>query len=150
MRWRVVTALYSPKCLIMRVLSVALSTRACVWVLCFFSLGNTPLQAQNDATLINITSLEQLNAMRYDLNGDGQVDDAANATAYLTAFSTPSSCVSTNTCAGYELLATRLCGHQVGGPHRRHLLRHTRNRRAGRIRHGYSNNRFTATFEGND
>ena len=148
MRWRVVTALYSPKCLIMRMLSVALSTRACVWVLCFFSLGNTPLQAQDDATLINITSLEQLNAMRYDLNGDGQVDTVANATAYLTAFSTLS-CVDTNTCAGYELMdnldfAGTKWEDPTGGTFS------DTHETGGWMPIGDSSNRFTAVFEGND
>ena len=43
-------------------------------------------QAQGDPDLIDVTSLEQLDAIRYDLNGDGIADDPANATAYETAF----------------------------------------------------------------
>ena len=36
--------------------------------------------------LIPIRTLEQLDAMRYDLNTDGKADDDANSTAYATAF----------------------------------------------------------------
>ena len=49
-------------------------------------LAGAVAQAQGDPDLIDVTSLEQLDAMRYDLDGDGVVDDAANATAYETAF----------------------------------------------------------------
>ena len=38
------------------------------------------------AGLIPIRTLEQLDAMRYDLNTDGKADDDANSTAYATAF----------------------------------------------------------------
>ena len=57
-------------------------------------------QPTDDPNLINITTLEQLDAIRFDLNGDGQVDNAANATAYSAAFGTPSCAGS---CTGYEL-----------------------------------------------
>ena len=36
--------------------------------------------------LIEVSSLAQLNAIRWDLNGDGMVDDAVNGAAYATAF----------------------------------------------------------------
>ena len=49
-------------------------------------LAGAVAQAQGDPDLIDVTSLEQLNAIRYDLNGDGIADDPANATAYETAF----------------------------------------------------------------
>ena len=45
-----------------------------------------PLQAQtDDPTLINITNLEQLDAMRYDLDGDG-LPTSAGQTDYDAAF----------------------------------------------------------------
>ena len=60
------------------------------------------LPNNGDLSLIDITTLEQLDAMRYDLNGDGVVDDDANATAYGTVFGAPSC---TDGCTGYELMA---------------------------------------------
>ena len=76
----------------------ALSTNliALVFVLC-----GTQLHAQGDANLINITNLEQLNAIRYDLDGDGvvvftaenplggsagNVDDLAELSRYASQF----------------------------------------------------------------
>ena len=74
--------------------------------------------ADNDG-LIEITKLEQLNAMRWDLNGDGDADSAGNDSAYAAAFPGPVAdagagdgalgCSDTqgNTapCTGYELKA---------------------------------------------
>ena len=55
--------------------------------------------------LIEVTNQAQLNAIRWDLDGSGVVDDAANATKYAAAFPTPATnmgCPGT-TCGGYEL-----------------------------------------------
>ena len=67
----------------------------------FFALSS--LRAQDDPTLINITTLEQLCAVRYDMDGNGEPDvetTAAEKVNYRTAF------VLTNIddCAGYELM----------------------------------------------
>ena len=54
--------------------------------------------------LINIDSLDELNAIRYDLDGNGEVDDATKQAAYLTAFGqsdVPD--IATYVYAGYEL-----------------------------------------------
>ena len=59
----------------------------------------------DDNGLIDIDSLAKLNAIRYDLDGDGAPDNAADKAAYETGFPVPDSdhqC-SPNTCAGYEL-----------------------------------------------
>ena len=56
--------------------------------------------------LIEISTLAQLNAVRYDLNGDGAADSASNNTAYAAAFPAAdggSVCPSGATCTGYEL-----------------------------------------------
>ena len=56
--------------------------------------------------LIPITTLRQLNAMRYDLNGDGIVDDGANIDRYNGAgapFTVPQTTCS-GTCKGYKLM----------------------------------------------
>ncbi len=54
--------------------------------------------------LIEITTRQQLNAMRYDLNGDGTVDDASNANDFRPLAPVGgSACPSGTTCTGYEL-----------------------------------------------
>ena len=67
------------------------------------------LRGQDDPRLINVFSLEQLNAMRYDLNGDGAVDGGvseANAMVYEAAFglAREGSVVCVGGCDGYELI----------------------------------------------
>ena len=47
--------------------------------------GKTDYDNDNDG-LIGVDNLAKLNAMRYDLDGDGQVDDPANQSAYDLAF----------------------------------------------------------------
>ena len=65
----------------------------------------------DDDRLIEIKTLAQLNAIRYDTNGNGQVDNSANQTHYNTAFPDASDRTTTkamgcpNTCQGYELAA---------------------------------------------
>ena len=61
----------------------------------------------DDDGLIEISNLAQLNAIRWDVDGDGAVDDASNAQSYATAFPdavTGMGCA-TSGCAGYELTA---------------------------------------------
>ena len=54
--------------------------------------------------LIEIQYLEQLDALRYDLNGDGAADVTGDATAYAAAFPvTAGNVVCTSGCIGYEL-----------------------------------------------
>ena len=72
----------------------------------------TPSYDSDTDGLIEVSSLAQLNAMRWDLNGDGAIDASASTsdtTAYNTAFSnrdtattTPMGCFLR--CTGYELL----------------------------------------------
>ena len=60
------------------------------------------LSAQSDnPNLINISTLEQLDAIRYDMDGDGIVDDNANIGAYTSAIGA-SNCA--GACRGYELI----------------------------------------------
>ena len=82
------------------------------------SAGTGDYDADNDG-LIEISSLAQLNAVRWDLDGNGVVDDSANATSYNTAFPNAEdnmgcnesvvTITSNNTgnpaCTGYELAA---------------------------------------------
>ena len=73
-------------------------------------MGMAELAAQgamptDDPNLINITTLEQLNAIRYDLDGNGRVDQAVDIDKYngtMAPFtSTQTTC--TGGCQGYEL-----------------------------------------------
>ena len=61
--------------------------------------------ADNDG-LIDINYLEQLDAIHYDLNGDGAADPDANATAYAAAFpgALPGMGCPASGCSGYELI----------------------------------------------
>ena len=68
-------------------------------------LAVAPLQAQ-DETLIDITSLEQLDAIRYDLDGDGTPSgNTTKKAAYRAAFGLTGTNNNTCTgdCEGYEL-----------------------------------------------
>ena len=59
----------------------------------------------NDNNLIEVTTLEQLNAMRYDLDGDGVPSGTLeNKLAYYTAFRTSRAGSFCESCAGYELM----------------------------------------------
>ena len=58
----------------------------------------------DDDGLIEINNLEQLDAIRNDLNGDGKPDESRAEEAYYRAFSQTSLRVAcTPTCQGYEL-----------------------------------------------
>ena len=88
----------------------------------------------DDDGLIEINSVAQLNAVRWDLNGDGAADRAANVASYRAAFpnaQTRLGCPSSG-CTGYEL---------------------TRNLTSGSFTQwtpiGDNNRRFSATFKGN-
>ena len=57
----------------------------------------------DDDGLIEVHTIEQLSAIRYDLNGDGHVDGAADDASYITAFGALEE--SLPPCVGYELVA---------------------------------------------
>ena len=61
----------------------------------------------DDDGLIEVVTIARLNAIRWDLNGDGVVDPGGDATGYATAFPNPMAsmgCAATG-CVGYELNA---------------------------------------------
>ena len=95
--------------------------------------GNTDYDTDNDR-LIDIDSAAKLNAVRWDLNGDGEVDAAANQAGYTSAFADAMSgmgCPSAG-CIGYELTAdVDLAGYSNWTPI------------------GDRTNAYTAVFEGN-
>ena len=51
--------------------------------------GATTDYDADDDGLIEVASEAQLNAIRWDLEGNGAVDDSTNATSYATAFPDP-------------------------------------------------------------
>ena len=104
-----------------------------------------PLAAQtitdydsNDNGLIDISSLAQLNAMRWDQNGDGDPDATTTAADYLLAFPDRDTATSTRmgcpsgTCTGYELTASLPFPAETSSPH-----------------NPWTPMRFSATFDGN-
>ena len=76
--------------------------------------------SHDDPTLINITTAAQLNAVRYDNDGDGEAEtgDADGRTAYEEAFSlvlNASACPDGG-CVGYELMADLDLAKDYGAP----------------------------------
>ena len=113
-------------------------------------------QAPDDAGLINITTLEQLNAVRYDLDGDGIVDQVADLDKYndTDAPFTPTQTTCAAGCQGYELRnnldfndAASYAGEVDEGWSAGENSSGTAE--GGWVPIGNYNNRFVATFEGN-
>ena len=80
--------------------------RAILALLLFLSSASLWAQS-DDATLINITTLTQLDAIRYDLDGDGTPSGtAAEQAAYRTAFGLTAldNNICIGGCSGYELM----------------------------------------------
>ena len=83
--------------------SSGLSVTAAVTVT--VALGTRDYDADDDG-LIEVGSLAQLDAIRYDLNGDGAVDDASEWQSYYAAFAQSSLAGCPDGCGGYELTAS--------------------------------------------
>ena len=109
----------------------------------------TPLPAvtggdydHDDDGLIEIRNLDQLDAIRHDLDGNGAADDADNdASTYAAAF--PGAAISmgcpTAGCTGYELATNLDYGTQVSAQGWQPI---------GYWRRSWDNAGFTATFDG--
>ena len=69
------------------------------------ALGNRDYDVDDDG-LIEVGNLAQLDAVRYDLNGDGVVDDALDGQSYYDAFDQSSLMGCPDGCTGYELTAS--------------------------------------------
>ena len=119
-------------------LFIAAAALASVLVITLAQFNTTGAQTgdydADDDGLIEINSVAQLNAVRWDLNGDGAADRAANVASYRAAFpnaQTRLGCPISG-CNGYEL---------------------TRNLTSGSFTQwtpiGDNNRRFSATFKGN-
>ena len=93
---------------------------------------------KDDDGLIEVSTLEQLNAIRYDLDGNGTVDDATNVGAYALAFPSATSgmgCPQSG-CKGYELTTALDFDNSSW------------NTGSGWESLGTSSNKFTAIFDG--
>ena len=117
---------------------LALSTNLATLI---FVLCGAQLHAQDDdASLINVTTLDQLNAIRYDLDGNGS-PTSAGTTEYNSAFGT----VTCPSCKGYELRSnlnfagSRWAEGASGGDAVTD----------GWEPIGHNSSKFTATFDGN-
>ena len=110
--------------------------------------GNTDYDADNDG-LIDVGNLAQLDAVRYDLNGDGLVD-GATWTLYYDAFpmgAPEMGCPSDDGCTGYELTAN--LDFDTNGDGRADVAGDTYwNAGAGWEPIGEADDPFTADFEG--
>ena len=99
----------------------------------------------DDDGLIEVASLAQLNAMRWDLDGDG----SSTQTGYTTAFHMPYAgmgCPSTG-CVGYELTAD--LDFDTNGDDTVNALDNYWNEGSGWAPIGDGTNNFSATFHGN-
>ena len=100
--------------------------------------------------LIEVVNLEQLNAIRWDSDGDGVVDLGGNPDAYAAAFPNPAPDMGcTSRCTGYEL--TRDLDFHSGGSYASGTV--DQNWRTGTgwepIGGESHHTRFAATFDGN-
>ena len=104
--------------------------------------------ADNDG-LIEVSSLEQLNAIRYDLNGDGRPDRNANAEAYASAFpdATDGIVCPGNYCSGYEL--TKSLDFRDRASYASGAINVKWTEGSGWLPIGIRSERFNATFDGN-
>ncbi len=110
--------------------------------------ANGEHDTDNDG-LIEVSNLEQLNAMRYDLNGDGRPDRDSSAEAYAAAF--PDAAAGTvcpgNNCFGYEL--TRPLDFCDRASYASNTVNEKWTEGSGWLPIGVGGERFDATFEGN-
>ena len=101
----------------------------------------------DDDGLIEVDSLAKLDAMRYDLDGDGAADTVSGQSAYAAAFPNPATgmgCPGSG-CAGYELTAGLDFDEDDDGSRN-----DTYNQNAGWVPIGTSTESFNTVFEGND
>ena len=121
--------------------------------------SGTVLYDSDGDGLIEIGSLVQLNAVRWDLDGDGAVDNDANVAAYAHAFPnavagmgcpTTADDADDNDCTGYELMAN--LDFDTNGDGTVDAADNYWHDGAGWVPIGSpdSGNEFIATFEGND
>ena len=109
----------------------------------------TDYNADNDR-LIEIAHLEQLDAIRWDLNGDGVADNPTNADAYADAFPDSDEGIDCpdNHCEGYEL--TRSLDFDDASSYASGAVNPKWTSGNGWLPIGIGDASFSATFDGND
>ncbi len=115
-----------------------------------YTVAQTGDYDADDDGLIEIRALEQLNAVRWDLDGDGEVDDQANRDAYAAAFPnalTGMGCPDSG-CDGYEL--ARDLDFDDAGSYASGAVNAKWTGGAGWLPIGLTSDPFRTTFDGND
>ena len=136
---------------ILNIASVALSIALMLGAIAGLNIvsAQSPMNYDMDNDgLIEIEWLEQLNAVRWDLDGDGVVDDESNADAFSAAFQDAAEGMGCeNGCQGYEL--TRNLNFRSAGSYASGAMNDKWTSGNGWLPIGVSNS-FNATFEGNE
>ena len=96
--------------------------------------------------LIEVSNLEQLDAIRYDLDGNGKPDSSSGADAYATAF--PGEGVCNNNCRGYELV--RPLDFKDARSYAAGAVNAKWTRDSGWLPIGTADDGFNAVFDGNE
>ena len=96
--------------------------------------------------LIEVSNLEQLDAIRYDLDGNGKPDSISGADAYATAF--PGEGVCNNNCRGYELV--RPLDFKDARSYAAGAVNAKWTRDSGWLPIGTAEDGFNAVFDGNE
>ncbi len=108
--------------------------------------ANGAYDADNDG-LIEVSNLEQLNAIRYDLDGDGRPTGAPGIEEYADAFPTASDeSVCNRNCLGYEL--ARSLDFDKAGSYASGAVNTKWTTGGGWLPLGFEDNRFFAIFDG--
>ena len=108
--------------------------------------ANGAYDADNDG-LIEVSNLEQLNAIRYDLDGDGRPTGAPGIEEYADAFPTASDeAVCNRNCLGYEL--ARSLDFDKAGSYASGAVNTKWTTGSGWLPLGFEDNRFFAIFDG--
>ena len=111
--------------------------------------NNGVYDADNDG-LIEVNYLEQLDAIRYDLDGDGNADSSSGVEAYKAAFPTAGPSSVCDGCKGYEL--ARALNFYAPGSYRSGAVNTGWTEDTGWLPIGFGDGdtRFSATFDGNE
>ncbi len=112
--------------------------------------GGLSWQRRHDADgdgLIEVSSLEQLDAIRHDLNGDGWADEDSKLAAYALAFPEMESGEPCQDCRGYELIVS--LDFEDTGSYAAGEVTGEWTSGAGWLPIGTAENPYDAVFEGN-
>lgn len=109
--------------------------------------GNGAYDTDGDG-LIEIAYLEQLNAVRYDLDGDGVADSGSGIEAYGAAFPTSGPASVCGDCSGYEL--ARALDFDAPASYRSGAVNTGWTEGNGWLPIGFGDNNFQSTFDGNE